>query len=108
MRFGREAAMHDDKVLIALIDAVGYDKSVNVRLAAIDALKPYLTQHTVRNSMVAFLHSEKSPLVQVSLVDVLLDANYRETRETLEALSNDADVDESVRAHVQTRLEDSV
>ena len=58
--------------------------------------------------MLASLRSERSPLVQVSLVDVLIDATGGETRDTLEALANDPTVDETVRAHVQTRLEESL
>ncbi len=108
VRFGRESAVYDEEVVLALIDAVGYDESVNVRLAAIDALKPYLSQREVLNSMVTFLGREKSPLVQVSLVDALLGTNRLETLETLEVMSKDAEVDDSVRAHVRTRLEESV
>lgn len=108
VRFGRESAVYDEEVVLALIDAVGYDESVNVRLAAIDALKPYLSQREVLNSMVTFLGREKSPLVQVSLVDALLGTNRLETLETLKVMSNDAEVDDSVRAHVRTRLEESV
>ena len=108
VRFGRETAGYDEEVVTALIDAVGYDESVNVRLAAIDALKPYLSQRDVLNRMVTFLGREKSPLVQVSLVDALLGTNRLETLETLKVMSNDAEVDDSVRAHVRTRLEESV
>ncbi len=108
VRFGRESAVYDEEVVLALIDAVGYDESVNVRLAAIDALKPYLSQREVLNSMVTFLGREKSPLVQVSLVDALLGTNRLEALETLKVMSNDTEVIDSVRAHVQTRLKESV
>ena len=108
VRYGSVAAEHDDEVLSALIDAVGHDGSVSVRLAAIDALRPYLSRPTVSNSMLASLRSERSPLVQVSLVDLLMDTTGGETRDTLEALANDLTVDETVRAHVRTRLEESL
>ena len=108
VRYGSASAAHDEEVLTALIDAVGHDPSVNVRLAAIDALRPHVSRRTVRNSMLANLRSEKSPLVQVSLVDALLEANGRETRETLESLIDDEALDETVRTHVRSRLEKSV
>ena len=107
VRYGSVAVVHDDDVLTALIDAVGHDDSVNVRLAAIDALRPHVSRRTVRNSMIAFLRSERSPVVQVSLVDALMEANGRETRETLEAFANDVNVDETVRTHVWAALEKS-
>ncbi|MCZ6643905.1 MAG: anti-sigma factor [Gammaproteobacteria bacterium] len=108
VRFGRETAGYDEKVIVALIDAVGYDKSVNVRLAAIDALKPYLSQLDVLSSMVTFLGDERSPLVQISLIDALFGTNGKETMQTLQVLSTDEKVDNSVRAHVRTLLEESV
>lgn len=107
VRYGSVAVLHDDDVLTALIDAVGHDESVNVRLAAIDALRPHVSRRTVRSAMIAFLHSERSPVVQVSLVDALIEANGRETRKTLETFANDATVDETVRTHVWTALEKS-
>ncbi len=108
VRFSYQSAVYDEEVIIALIDAVGYDKSVNVRLAAIDALKPYLSQQPVLNSMVTFLGKERSPLVQVSLIDALFGTNGGETLETLRVMSNDAQVIDSVREHVRTLLEESV
>jgi len=107
VRYGSVAAESDDEVLAALIDAVGHDASVNVRLAAIDALRPHVSQGTVHNSMLANLRSESSPLVQVSLVDALMEADGRETRESLESFAADENIDETVRAHVRTRLEKS-
>ena len=108
VRYGSVAAADDDDVLTALIDAVGHDPSVSVRLAAIEALQPHLSRGTVSNSLLASLESERSPLVQVALVDVLMGTDGRATRDAFEALANDPTVDDTVRAHVRTRLEEAI
>lgn len=107
VRYGATAAVHDDQVLSALLDALGHDPSVNVRLAAIDALQPYATRAPVRSSMLVSLRRESSPVVQVALVDALVHGDGRETRATLEDLANDSTVDAAVREHVRTLLEES-
>ena len=107
VHFGSIAAVDHDDVLLALIDAVGHDPSVNVRLAAIDALQPHVARRAVQSSLLAYLRSETSPLVQVSLVDVLMEADGHGTRTVLEGFATDESVDESVRAHLLARLEES-
>ncbi len=107
VHLGSAAAVDDDDVLLALIDAVGHDPSVNVRLAAIDALQPHVARRAVQSSLLAYLRSETSLLVQVSLVDVLMDADGRGTRKMLEGLAIDETMDESVREHLLARLEES-
>ncbi len=60
------------KVTEALIETLNKDGQVNVRLAALDALKPYLRNATVRKSLVESIANQESPMVQVSLAEVMV------------------------------------
>src|SRR5438105_7076299 len=62
----------DPQVLSALLHTLRYDPSVDVRLAALDALSRHSAQPQVRGSVVSALQ-QQSPLVQVALIDLLLE-----------------------------------
>jgi len=87
----------DPQVLDALQQTLRYDGSVDVRLAALDALKAYGQRPDVSRSMVDALGAEESPLVQVALIDVLVELRNTNAIETLRRLENAPDVNPSVR-----------
>ena len=61
----------DDAVVQALLDAVREDPNINVRLAAIDALSRFVGDQQVRTGLEQSLPSQKSPLTQTILTEVL-------------------------------------
>src|SRR5258708_12873877 len=63
----------DPKVMGALMHTVRFDNSVDVRLAALDALGRYADQPEVRRELVDVLQTTQSPMVQVALIDLLGD-----------------------------------
>src|SRR5262249_2979597 len=63
----------DPQVLDALVHTLRYDSSVDVRLAALDALGRYGKRPEVSRGLVESLENQQSPLVQVALIDVLVD-----------------------------------
>lgn len=68
----REARL-DPQVLAALLHTLRYDSSVDVRLAALDALSRHAGQPQVRTGITDALQAQQSPLVQVALIDQLLE-----------------------------------
>ncbi|HET9487022.1 MAG TPA: HEAT repeat domain-containing protein [Chryseosolibacter sp.] len=60
------------KVTDALIQTLNQDENVNVRLAALEALKPYATDSKVREALVRSIRSQESPLVQISLAELMV------------------------------------
>ncbi len=64
----------EPQIVSALIDTVNRDSSVNVRLAAVDALSKVAGDTRVRNSMQEALTQQDSPMVQAALIDYLVDA----------------------------------
>jgi len=87
----------DQKVLNDLIGALAFDPSINVRLAAIDALYPHADSNTVRAGVLASLPREQSPLVQLAMIDFLVAARDREAAPMLENLARNESLDTTVR-----------
>lgn len=61
-----------DKVTGALFQTLNHDSNVNVRLAALEALSGYADQDAVREGLVRSITQQDSPLVQVSLADLMV------------------------------------
>jgi hypothetical protein len=87
----------EPEVIAALIQAVNQDPSVNVRLAAIDALTRASAQPKVRQSLEQSLNKQDSPTVQAALISYLVDARDRGALSTLRQFANRPDVDQTVR-----------
>jgi hypothetical protein len=92
----------EPQVISALVEAVSRDPSVNVRLAAIDALGKVAESPGVLQSLRRSLPQQDSPMVQASLVDFLVDAHDRQAVGTLRQLASQPDLNPAVleRTHV--------
>jgi anti-sigma factor RsiW len=89
----------DPQVLDALQNTLRHDSSVDVRLAALDALSRYGSRPEVSRGLVASLTGEQSPLVQVALIDVLVELHEVDAVEPLKRLQRDPNLDPAVRKH---------
>ncbi len=87
------------QVLSALLHTLRYDPSVDVRLAALDAVSRHSAQPQVRSSVVNALQEQQSPLVQVALIDQLVEWHDREAKPHLEKLRQSQDLNPAVRQH---------
>lgn len=87
----------DPKVLAALTHALRYDSSVNVRLAALDALSRYNNQPDVRQGLHDALQPQQSPLVQVALIDLMVELHDRSVVSQLKEFEKDSSVNPAVR-----------
>jgi anti-sigma-K factor RskA len=87
----------DPKVLSALLHTLRFDQSVDVRLAALDALSRHSAQPQVRSSVVNALQEQQSPLVQVALIDQLVEWHDREAKPHLEQLRQSPNLNPTVR-----------
>jgi anti-sigma factor RsiW len=63
----------DPQVQLALMRTLRTDGSVDVRLAALDALSRHSTQPLVRKNVLDALQEQQSPLVQVAMIDQLTE-----------------------------------
>jgi HEAT repeat protein len=101
----REVGNPDDRLLDALIRTMETDPNVNVRLAAVDALGKYGDREWIRKALVISLKSQSSPLVQVSLIDLLVDLREPRAKGILTSLAADENSPEPVRKRARAGLE---
>ena len=87
----------DTQVLAALLHAVNYDPNVNVRLAAVDALRKFAGSPAVRSTVDRSLAKQESPLVQIALIDFIVDTNDKGATPSLEALERNPAVNKDVK-----------
>jgi len=100
----------EPQVVNALLETVNYDDTVDVRLAAVDALRRLSTRTlptggTVRSQMASALSRQDSPLVQIALIDALADSRGPEGLTAIRRVAELNTVNPAVRAHAQAVME---
>ncbi|MGA3187143.1 MAG: zf-HC2 domain-containing protein [Bryobacteraceae bacterium] len=94
----------DTEVLSALLATVNNDASVNVRLAAVDALHAFGASPVTRTAIIQSIPKQTAPLVQIALIELLVDLKVTESATELKKLSADETVDTSVRERAKWAL----
>lgn len=79
----------DDDVVNALVRAMNQDPSSNVRLAALDALANFSQEPDVRKALIASLSTQTDPLVQISLIQLLVRLKEKSVLKDLERMVED-------------------
>ena len=87
----------DPQVLAALMHTLRYDPSVDVRLAALDALSRHAAQPQVKKTVVDALQEQQSPLMQVALIDQLVEWRDADAASRLEKLRQTPNLNPTVR-----------
>ncbi|MGZ4887833.1 MAG: zf-HC2 domain-containing protein [Candidatus Angelobacter sp.] len=90
----------DPKVMSALLHTVRFDNSVDVRLAALDALGRYADRPEVRRELVDVLQTSQSPMVQVALIDLLVDLHDKSAVPQFKKFQQDPHVNPTVKKRV--------
>jgi hypothetical protein len=94
-------------VATALLDTLNHDPNVNVRLAAIDALKQFgaTGQDTlVRSGLSSAIAYQNSPLVQVALIEWAIETRNQASRPALELLQRTPDLNPIVEGRLVDAL----
>ena len=99
-----DGSMTEARVRDALITVIQTDPSVNVRVAALEALAPSTDDPDVRTAIVHVLGSDSEPLVQLAALRVLEAHQSTEVRQALDELLEQPDLEPLVRDHVRAIL----
>jgi hypothetical protein len=94
----------DPEFLETLYHTLNSDPTVNVRLAAMDALARFSDKPDVRKKLIGSLSGQDSPLVQIMLIDILVRLNERQSVKALQGVADDADQNSQVRERAQWGL----
>jgi anti-sigma factor RsiW len=98
---GATAAYHiekpDDQVVGALVKAMNEDPNTNVRLAALEALGKFNQQESVRKALVSSLSTQKDPVVQIALIQLMVQMKEKDVVKDLEKITNDVHAIKAVK-----------
>jgi hypothetical protein len=100
-----DLATADDKVIRALLQTLNHDPSVNVRLAAIEALYQHAANPVAREGLVQSIGRQDSPLVQLALADIMLAMQEKESVKQLRQLLKKQDLNEAVKTKVEQTIQ---
>ena len=70
----------DAEVLAALLSTVNHDSNVNVRLAAVDAIRNFSDSPVGRRGLVQALNKQSSPLVEIAILDQLVELHEKSAK----------------------------
>ena len=101
VQVSRAADKADGSVLDALLNTLDNDPSTNVRLAAVDALFLFGGEPRTRETLVRSLERQKSPLVQISIIDLLVEIREQKAMKALRLLMQSAGTDPYVRKRAE-------
>ncbi|MBA4053330.1 MAG: anti-sigma factor [Marivirga sp.] len=100
----QEMDQASQKVTSALLQTLNSDENVNVRLAALDALKPYSRESKVREELIRSISKQDSPLVQISLAELMAELQAKSSVKELEKILHN----ENTPVDVKKKIEESI
>jgi len=98
---GREL---EPRVLQTLIETLEEDSNDNVRLAAVDALARHAGRDEVREALSRSLARQSSPMVQLTLAEILLRGEDPRAERAVRELLTKNEIDPTVRSHLAAKL----
>ena len=93
------------KVTTALLKTLNNDENVNVRLAALDALKPFIRDSKVREALIRSIADQKSPLVQVALAELMAALQEKAAIEELQKIVKDSETPSDIKKKIQESIQ---
>jgi len=100
-----EVRKADASIVDVLIETMNKDKSLNVRLAAIDALVQYGNDEEVRSALIKTIPRQSSPLVLVTLADALVQIQAKEAATEFQKMMDNKNVDPSIKSKLKSTIQ---
>jgi len=91
----------DEQVTQALLKTLNNDDNVNVRLAAIASLTNYVENPDVRQGLVQSIPHQESPIIQVTLANLMLALQEKQSVEPFKKLLEEKELDTSVKKRIE-------
>ncbi len=99
-----EKSMVNEELLATLVSTLNSDESPNVRYAALQALGKYIANDKVRAELVKSLKSQSEVLIQISLINLLVEAEERSVIAPLKELLDKEDTMPEVKRQAEVAL----
>lgn len=86
-----------DEIVDVLVKTMNEDPNSNVRLAALEALSRFINEEPVRNALVTSLSKQNDPVVQITLIQLLVKMKEKGVVKDLEKIVNDEQTIQAVK-----------
>jgi HEAT repeat protein len=87
----------DDEVVRVLVKTMNEDPNTNVRMAALEALSKFHTEPNVRKALIESLATQKDPVVQIALIQLLVTIKEKGVMNDLERMTKDKTIMKAVK-----------
>jgi anti-sigma factor RsiW len=94
----------DDEIVNALVKALNEDPNTNVRLAALEALGKFKHEANVRKVLIESLAKQNDPVVQISLIQMMVDMKEKSIIGELEKLTQQKEILKAVKDEAYTGI----
>jgi hypothetical protein len=84
--YAKEIDSPDENIINVLVKTLNNDKNVNVRMAAAYALAKFTAQRSVCDSLVESLSLQKDPILQVTLINILVEIQEKSAIRPIEQI----------------------
>jgi anti-sigma factor RsiW len=84
-----DVSQADDEIANALVNALNKDENTNVRMAALEALSKFYHQPNVRKALIASLNQQNDPVVQITLIRLMVEMKEKGVTQQLEQITTD-------------------
>lgn len=102
--YSEEISTLDTNVMEALIDRLHYDGSVNVRLAAAEALSKYSNNEKVKNAFITSLTQEEHPNIQIAVIHFLVNVQEKRALAPMQQLLEQTETPSYVKEQLEVGL----
>ncbi|HOX83263.1 MAG TPA: HEAT repeat domain-containing protein [Chryseolinea sp.] len=89
----------------ALLQTLNNDDNVNVRLAALEALHPYVKDNHVREELIRSIGKQNSPLVQIALAELMAALQEKSSVKELEKVLKDSNTPKGVKNKIKQTID---
>lgn len=93
------------KVTDALLETLNKDENLNVRLAALEALKPYGRNSEVRQALIRSIANQESPLVQVALAEAMAELRVKSSVKELEKILKSDKTPDDAKSRIKQSID---
>jgi len=92
------------ELIQTLVFTLNGDESTNVRYAALQALRKFISEGEVRAALVKSLESQSDPLIQISLIQILVETEEKSAIAPLKDILNNEELTPEVKRQAEVAL----
>lgn len=93
------------ELIATLVNTLNSDESPNVRYAALQALEKFISAEDVRAELVKSLEAQTDPLIQISLITILVEAEEKSAIAPLKEMIENTEIVPEVKQQAEVAIQ---